>query len=52
MESHGIPGRIHISAATHELILDEFVCEARGTIEVKGKGEMQTWFVEAPSGSR
>lgn len=51
MESHGVPGRIHISAATHELILDEFVCEARGTIEVKGKGEMETWFVEEPSGS-
>jgi guanylate cyclase len=46
MESYGIPGRIHVSSATYELIKDEFVCEPRGTIEVKGKGEMQTWFVE------
>jgi class 3 adenylate cyclase len=46
MESTGVPGRIHISTATYELINREFICEPRGTIEVKGKGEMQTWFVE------
>jgi adenylate cyclase len=46
MESHGVPGRIHISAATYEMIKDEFACEPRGTIDVKGKGEMETWFVE------
>jgi class 3 adenylate cyclase len=49
MESHGVPGRIHVSAATHEMIKGQFVCEPRGTIEVKGKGEMRTWFVEGPS---
>jgi class 3 adenylate cyclase len=46
MESHGVPGRIHISAATHQLIQDDFRCEARAPIEVKGKGMMNTWFVE------
>ena len=46
MESHGVPGRIHISSTTHDLIKDDFICEGRGTIEAKGKGEMQTWFVE------
>jgi class 3 adenylate cyclase len=51
MESHGAPGRIHISQATHELIKDDFVCDHRGTIEVKGKGHMDTWFVEATTGS-
>ena len=45
MESHGMPGRIHLSEATYELIRDEFECEPRGTIEVKGKGEMRTWFL-------
>jgi adenylate cyclase len=49
MESHGVPGRVHISTATYELISREFICERRGTIEVKGKGEMKTWFVERPS---
>jgi len=49
MESHGSPGRVQVSAATHEIIRHEFVCEPRGAIEVKGKGIMETWFVEAPS---
>jgi adenylate cyclase len=49
MESQGVPGRIQISAATHELISDGFICESRGAIEIKGKGEMETWFVERPS---
>ena len=45
MESHSLPGRIHVSEATYELIRDEFDCEPRGTIEVKGKGPMRTWFL-------
>jgi adenylate cyclase len=49
MESHGVPGRIHISTTTYELINQEFICKPRGTIDVKGKGEMETWFVERPS---
>jgi adenylate cyclase len=52
MESHGVPGRIHISQATRDLLNDGFICEHRGLIDVKGKGEMDTWFVEATSGSR
>ena len=47
MESHGEPGRVHISSTTHDLIQTQFTFEPRGTIEVKGKGQMQTWFVEA-----
>jgi guanylate cyclase len=45
MESSGTAGRIQITRATHDLIEDEFVCEARGTISVKGKGEMETWYL-------
>jgi adenylate cyclase len=45
MESSGTPGRIQITRATHDLIEDEFVCEPRGTIPVKGKGEMETWYL-------
>lgn len=47
MESHGEAGRIQISEATHSLIEDEFVCTPRGTIQVKGKGELPTWFLES-----
>jgi adenylate cyclase len=45
MESQGTPGRIQITRATYELIADEFECEPRGTIAVKGKGEMEVWYV-------
>jgi guanylate cyclase len=48
MESHGKPGRVHITESTYALIKDDFVCESRGPIEVKGKGEMETWFVKSP----
>ena len=47
MESHGVPGRIHISEATYRLIEGDFRCESRGSIDVKGKGQMDTWFVES-----
>ena len=45
MESHGTPGRIQITRATYDLLADEFECEPRGTITVKGKGEMDVWYV-------
>jgi len=45
MESHGTSGRIQITRATKELLHDEFVCELRGTIAVKGKGEMEAWYL-------
>lgn len=45
MESHGEPGKIQITRETYELIKDDFVCSSRGTIFVKGKGAMETWYV-------
>jgi adenylate cyclase len=45
MESHGTPGRIQVTRATYELLADEFECEPRGPITVKGKGEMDAWYV-------
>jgi guanylate cyclase len=45
MESHGTPGRVQITRATYELVADAFECEPRGTIAVKGKGEMEIWHV-------
>jgi adenylate cyclase len=46
MESHGVPGRVHVTEATHDLLEDRFITERRGEIEVKGKGPMTTWFVD------
>jgi len=45
MESHGTPGRIQISESTYELLKSEFECESRGPVAVKGKGEMETWYL-------
>jgi class 3 adenylate cyclase len=52
MESHGTPGRIQITRATYELLADEFECEPRGTIAVKGKGEVETWYLIRPRDDR
>jgi adenylate cyclase len=48
MESQSTPGEIQITPATYELLKDEFVCRRRGTIVVKGKGEMETWYLVGP----
>lgn len=47
MESAGEVGKVNISEATYELLRDdtEFAFENRGKIEVKGKGEMEMYFV-------
>jgi len=45
MESHGAGGTIQITRSTYELIQHEFLCEARGQVSVKGKGEMDVWNV-------
>jgi adenylate cyclase len=45
MESEGLPGSIQISGSTLSLIDDRFVCERRGLIPVKGKGEMDTYIL-------
>merc|ERR1712151_1127089 len=45
MESHGVPMRLHCSEDTYRLLAAEFHCEPREKMTVKGKGEMQTYFV-------
>ena len=45
MESYSVPGKIQIGYATFHLIHEEFICEPRGILEVKGKGKMATWFL-------
>jgi class 3 adenylate cyclase/HAMP domain-containing protein len=45
MESHGVPGRVHVTTAMVELVKNVFDVETRGPIEVKGKGMMTTFLV-------
>lgn len=46
MESHGIPGKIHITERTKEELYDEFPVTSRGELSIKGFGSMQTYLVE------
>lgn len=46
MESHGEAMKLHCSSDTFGLIKQDFICEARPAMYVKGKGEMQTYFVQ------
>lgn len=45
MQSHGLADRIQVTAATYKRLRDKFVFEKRGVINVKGKGEMLTYFL-------
>jgi class 3 adenylate cyclase len=45
MESHGLPGHVHVSAATRQALGDAFRFESRRPQEVKGKGSMQTFLL-------
>ena len=46
MESHGIAGRIQVTDSTYDRLHNKYVFEERGTIDVKGKGEMITYWLK------
>lgn len=46
IESSGEAGKVNISATTYELVKDNYTCLHRGKIQVKGKGEIDMYFVE------
>ncbi|GAB4533257.1 MAG: hypothetical protein Tsb0020_49210 [Haliangiales bacterium] len=48
MESSGVPGRIQVTDETRRLLAPRFALEERGLIEVKGKGQIATWFLLPP----
>jgi adenylate cyclase len=50
MESHGTPDEIQITRSTWQLLHDDFVTEPIGVVEVKGKGEVETWRLVARAG--
>ena len=50
MESSGEPGRVQVTERVRNELGPEFKMQARGPIEIKGKGAMDTYLLE-PSGS-
>jgi adenylate cyclase len=45
MESHGMPGSIQVTTRTRERLLPGFELRRRGTIDVKGKGPMESYLL-------
>jgi adenylate cyclase len=45
METYGESGTVQITRKTCELIKNNFVLEAKGTINVRGAGELEIWHV-------
>jgi guanylate cyclase len=48
METSSTPGQIQVTRATYELLRDEFELEPRGTVAIKGKGDVETWYLVGP----
>ncbi|HEX3007932.1 MAG TPA: adenylate/guanylate cyclase domain-containing protein [Bacteroidales bacterium] len=46
MESSGEAGKINVSGHTYELVKDFFICEYRGKMPVKYKGDIDMYFVK------
>ena len=46
MESSGVAGKINITGKTYEFVKDFFVCEYRGKMPIKYKGEIDMYFVK------
>lgn len=45
MESTGEPGQIQVSDAVRIRLQDDFNFDARGEVEIRGKGPMHTWYL-------
>ncbi|HEY9653012.1 MAG TPA: adenylate/guanylate cyclase domain-containing protein [Coleofasciculaceae cyanobacterium] len=45
MESHGLAGGIQVSETTYQCLKEQYLFEKRGIIQVKGRGEMTTYFL-------
>jgi adenylate cyclase len=47
LESHGAPGRVQVSDTVFQRLQSQFDFEPRGIIELKGRGPIQTYFLNA-----
>lgn len=45
MESHGLTGNVQVTEATYHHLKDHYLLEKRGTIQVKGKGNVVTYLL-------
>ena len=50
MESHGVDGAVHVSAAVYERLRGQYAFAERGLIPVKGKGDLTTYLLLGRAG--
>jgi adenylate cyclase len=50
LESTSEPNRIHVSAAVAERLRDAYELEPRGSVELRGKGATETYFLDGRRG--
>jgi class 3 adenylate cyclase len=52
MQTHTIPGSIQVTETTYRRLRSRYDLEARGTIEIKGKGRMKTYLLKGKPAPR
>ena len=52
MESHGDENAIQVSTSTYDRLREDFDCERRGHIEVKGRGTIEAYWLKGLKDSR
>ncbi|HEV3397760.1 MAG TPA: adenylate/guanylate cyclase domain-containing protein [Actinomycetes bacterium] len=50
METNGVPGCIQVTDRAYRRLRDRHRFERRGPVEIKGKGELVTWFLVGRAG--
>lgn len=48
MESHGLPGYVQVSETVYQALQEYYRFTARGSIHIKGKGDMPTYLLNEP----
>lgn len=46
LETHGTNGKIQVTSETKNILQEEFEFSSRGSVFVKGKGELDLWYLE------
>lgn len=46
LESHGLPGEVHVSRDVRQALLRQFHFEPRGRTDIKGMGDVETWLLK------
>jgi adenylate cyclase len=48
MESHALPGTVQVTRRTYDRLRERYELQARGTVEIKGKGPMTPYILVGP----